>query len=94
MWPAGKLSYSGEQSEPRERGSFSLARPSFTSPLACLSGVYFSRYPPNGELARRLRTVKNAIVKAVIELQSYVFFKSAVTPLSVVVWFFHTRLLL
>ena len=29
-------------------------------------------------------------MKAVIELQSYAFFKSAVTPLSVVVWIFHT----
>ena len=76
MWPASKLSYSGEQSEPRERGPFSLARPAFTSPLACLSGVYFSQYPPSGELARRLRTVKNAIVKAVIQLQSYVFLKA------------------
>ena len=26
----------------------------FASPLACLSRVYFSRYLPNGELARRL----------------------------------------
>ena len=71
-------------------GPFSLARPAFASPLACLSGVYFSQYPPNGELARRLRTVENALVEAVIELQSYVFLISAVTPLSVIVWFFHT----
>ena len=28
--------------------------PVFASPLACLSRVYFSRYPQNGELARRL----------------------------------------
>ena len=30
------------------------APPAVASPLACLSRVYFSRYPPNGELARRL----------------------------------------
>ena len=35
--------------EPREN-----SLPVFASPLACLSRVYFSRYPPNGELARRL----------------------------------------
>ena len=35
--------------EPREN-----SLPDFASPLACLSRVYFSRYPPNGELARRL----------------------------------------
>ena len=28
--------------------------PAVASPLACLSRVYFSRYPPNGELVRRL----------------------------------------
>ena len=44
--PAGNLSYLGKQSESRENA--------FVSPLACLSCVYFSRYPPNGELARRL----------------------------------------
>ena len=32
--------------------------PAFASPLACLSSVHFSRYPPNGELARRLFTLK------------------------------------
>ena len=35
--------------EPREN-----SLPVFASPLACLSRVYFSRYPQNGELARRL----------------------------------------
>ena len=29
--------------------------PSFAYPLAYLSRVHFSRYPPSGELARRLR---------------------------------------
>ena len=38
------MSYSGERSEPREDASL----------LARLSRVQFSRYPPNGELARRL----------------------------------------
>ena len=33
---------------------FSSPPPAVASPLACLSRVYFSRYPPNGELARRL----------------------------------------
>ena len=28
--------------------------PAFAAPLARFSRVYFSRYPPNGELARRL----------------------------------------
>ena len=28
--------------------------PAFASPLACLSRDYFSQYPPNGKLARRL----------------------------------------
>ena len=31
--------------------------PAVASPLACLSRVYFSRYPPNGELARRLMLI-------------------------------------
>ena len=37
--------------EPRSREG---PLPAVASPLACLSRVYFSRYPPNGELARRL----------------------------------------
>ena len=37
--------------EPRSRKG---PPPAVASPLACLSRVYFSRYPPNGELARRL----------------------------------------
>ena len=37
--------------EPRSREG---PPPAVASPLACLSRVYFSRYPPNGELARRL----------------------------------------
>ena len=48
-----KLSHLGERGEPRERA----AKPpplAFRSSLACLSCVYFSRYSPNGELARRL----------------------------------------
>ena len=32
--------------------------PAVASPLACLSRVYFSRYPPNGELARRLIVIQ------------------------------------
>ena len=35
-------------------GPFSTLPPALASPLACLSRVYFSQYPPNGELARRL----------------------------------------
>ena len=40
----------------RERASERRSRegPAVASPLACLSRVYFSQYPPNGELARRL----------------------------------------
>ena len=37
-----------------ERRSREGPAPAVASPLACLSRVYFSRYPPNGELARRL----------------------------------------
>ena len=59
--PASKPSYLGERSKPRERArsregprkGLSPA-PAFASPLACLSRVYFSRYPTNVELARRL----------------------------------------
>lgn len=40
--PASKLCSLGKRSEP--------------SPLACFSRVYFSRYPPNGELTRRLNS--------------------------------------
>ena len=47
---ASKLSYLGERSEPRENARASGE----ASPLACLSRVCFSRYPSNGELARRL----------------------------------------
>ena len=43
----------------RERASERRSRegppPAVASLLACLSRVYFSRYPPNGELARRLQ---------------------------------------
>ena len=37
--------------------SFSFSQPTraFASPLACLSRVYFPRYLPNGEFARRLK---------------------------------------
>ena len=38
----------------QERASERRSREGPASPLACLSRVYFSRYPPNGELARRL----------------------------------------
>ena len=46
VWPANKLSYVGERNEPREnaRASGEAAR-GLASPLACLSRVYFSRYP-------------------------------------------------
>ena len=37
-----------------DEGPFSLLPPALASLLARLSHVYFSRYPPNGELARRL----------------------------------------
>ena len=33
----------------------------FVSPLVCLSRVYFSRYPSNGELARRLQLAKPCV---------------------------------
>ena len=33
---------------------FLFPAPAVASPLACLSRVYFSRYPPNGELVHRL----------------------------------------
>ena len=44
--PVNKLSYVGERNEPREnaRASGEAAR-GLASPLACLSRVYFSRYP-------------------------------------------------
>ena len=38
----------------RERVAKPRGAPAFESPLACLSRVYFLRYPPNGELTRRL----------------------------------------
>ena len=38
----------------RERAAKTLLPAAFASPLAFLSRVYFSLYPPNGELARRL----------------------------------------
>ena len=54
----------GEPSEPREcdtrerttkpREASSPPPPALVFPLACHSRVYFSRYPPNGKLARRL----------------------------------------
>ena len=51
--PASNLSYLGERSKPRENGR---ASGETVPPLACLARVYFSRYPPNGQLTRRLRT--------------------------------------
>ena len=54
--PLAKFSYLGERNEPRERAA---KPPAVASPLACLSRVYFSRYPPNGELARRLVFLMN-----------------------------------
>ena len=58
VWPANKLSYVGERNEPRENARASgEAATGLASPLACLSRVYFSRYPPIGELARRLSQV-------------------------------------
>ena len=38
------------------QASYPAPRFRFTSPLACLSRVYFSRYLPNGELVCRLRS--------------------------------------
>ena len=38
-----------------EAARYRSPSPAFESPLACLSCVYFSRYPPKGELARRLK---------------------------------------
>ena len=49
------LSYLGERSKLRENERAS-ERETMPPPLACLSRVYFSRYPPNGQLSRRLRT--------------------------------------
>ena len=55
--PSSNLSYLGERSKPRENGRASeRASGETVPPLACLSPVFFSRYPPNGQLARRLRT--------------------------------------
>ena len=39
--------------EPRKGDPFSPPPPAFASPLACLSRVHFSRYPPSGELLAR-----------------------------------------
>ena len=56
------ISIACEQSEPRKnaRASSETAggHPAFASPLACLSRVYFSQYPPNGEPARGLVSVR------------------------------------
>ena len=41
------LLFLGERSEPRENAERENA---VASPLTCLSHMYFSRYPPNGEL--------------------------------------------
>ena len=38
--------------------------PAVAPPLACLSRLYFSRYPPNGELARRLKTAAHFLTHA------------------------------
>ena len=40
----------------------------FASPVACLSRVYFSRYPPKGELARRLPVGLGQVSQCCIEL--------------------------
>ena len=47
LWAASRLSYLGERSSEVLRKSFSPL------PSCLLSCVYFSQYPPNGELARR-----------------------------------------
>ena len=39
-----------------EERPFSPTTPAFVSLFACLSRVYFSRYPPDGEFARRQKS--------------------------------------
>ena len=46
--------WASEANRARTRERAGKPRGAVASPLACLSRVYFSRYPPNGELARRL----------------------------------------
>ena len=46
--------WASEASRARTRERAAKQPPAVASLLACLSRVYFSRYPPNGELARRL----------------------------------------
>ena len=63
LW-AGSYIWASEASRARKRegaadprgaeGPFSPPPLALASPLACHSRVYFSRYPPNGELACRL----------------------------------------
>ena len=54
--------YYKRESRENARASGEAARgrppPAVASPLACLSRVYFSRYPPNVELARRLIVIQ------------------------------------
>ena len=51
----------------RERASERRSREGPVSPLACLSRVYFSRYPPSGELARSRRLVPDLGVSRIIQ---------------------------
>lgn len=48
-------------SEASREGQRKGAPPAFASPLACMSRVSFSRYPPDGELARRPTQCKTAV---------------------------------
>ena len=57
LWATSPI-WASEASRARRRER--AAKPRVASPLACLSRVYFSRYPPNGELARRLPIVQEA----------------------------------
>ena len=57
IWASEASCARTRQRAPKPRGAEGPLSPlplALASPLACLSRVYFSRYPPNGELARRL----------------------------------------
>ena len=57
------------------------------SPLVCLSRVYFLRYPPNGELARRLRPALVHIKRAnLIEDTHVQAFSSGQRKMSFISW--------
>ena len=57
IWASEATCATTRERAPQPRGAqwpSSPLPPALASPLACLSRVYFSRYPPNGELARRV----------------------------------------